>query len=120
MASGAEELLEWAVAGVPGADAQATVTRAAAGAGVRHVCTSILAVYLGNFAGAPAPTNPNRYVQLRDGASGVGTILWQSALSVQAVSGAVNKIELSGLRIVGSAATAMTLEFSGAGGPNTQ
>lgn len=96
----------WAV------NAQATagtpsVTRAAGGAGVRHICNSVSIT-----VAAAATAQPAVIINLRDGASGTGTILQTWALAAPANSAAV--INLSGLYIVGSAATAMTLEFAGA------
>jgi hypothetical protein len=98
---------DWAINHVPAAAAQATITRAAGAAGVRHVCTSISA-HLGAVA-----VNGTQIINLRDGASGAGTILWSGRLGPLVV-GTSDHIEISGLNIVGSAATAMTLEFAAA------
>lgn len=106
----------WTAVDQPAANTQATETRAAAGAGVRNVCTSITAMFA---AGASAPTAVNVSVVLRDGATGAGTILWAASLSIPATAGATNGISVGGLWIPGSANTAMTLEFSAAGGANT-
>lgn len=97
---------EWAVA------AQATAgtpsaSKAAGAAGVRHVCTSVsLSV------ACAATAQPAIVVNLRDGATGVGTILHSFALA--APVNQMGVIALSGLNLVGSAATAMTLEFASA------
>jgi hypothetical protein len=53
-------------------------------------------------------------VNLRDGASGAGTILWSMTLLKQ-IGDAPTVLAFSGLSIVGSVNTAMTLEFSAAG-----
>ena len=100
----------------PAANTQATATKAAGGAGVRNVCTGITVVF---GADATAPTAISLTVALRDGATGAGTILWQARISLPAVAGAMSGIALSGLHIRGTANTAMTLEFSAAGGANT-
>lgn len=107
---------EWAVTHAPVADTIATITKAAAAAGVAHVCTGITVVFV---AGAVAPTAVAVKAVLRDGATGVGTILWSANLALPAVAGEHCIIALSGLRIEGAAATAMCLEFTAAGGANT-
>jgi hypothetical protein len=92
----------------PAAATQATITKSAGAAGVKHVCTSIAATLA---AGGTAQTPINVY--LRDGATGTGTIIWAGSVSAPVNSAAI--IALTDLSIVGSAATAMTLEFSAAG-----
>lgn len=103
----------WSVASTPAAATQASATRAAGGAGVRHVCTSIHAAFV-----LPEPVNqPLIQVVLRDGASGAGSILWGATLGlgVAAITDLTQTISISSLSIVGSVNTAMTLEFSAAG-----
>ena len=102
----------WSIQNDPAVNVQATIARAAGAAGVRHVCTSIFASF---SAGATAGAAVKVY--LRDGLTGAGAILWSGSLAV-AIGGTAN-IALSGLSIVGSAATAMTLEFAAAGGVTT-
>lgn len=102
----------WSVTHDPGINTRATVTRAAGGAGVRHVCTSIHAALSSTMASGQVK------VYLRDGASGAGPILWSSNMIVG--NNQTASINLSGLSIVGSANTAMTLEFNAAGGGGTQ
>lgn len=88
---------------------QASTSKAAGGAGVRHVCTSISAIFSTGATAQAAAIDLN----LRDGATGVGTILWSQRLILD-----VNKtlqFILTNLNIVGSPATAMTLEFNAAG-----
>lgn len=96
----------WSIVHFPAANTQATVTRAAGGAGVRHVCQGISASTTG------AGTD-NLTVRLRDGATGAGTILWECYVPRNPTL-PYNAINVTGLRIVGSPNTAMTLEFSGA------
>jgi hypothetical protein len=98
---------DWAINHVPVAATQATITRAASPGTGRHVCTSITA-HLGAVA-----VNGTQILNLRDGTTGAGTILWSARLGPLVV-GSSDHIELTGLNIVGSANTAMTLEFAAA------
>ena len=100
---------------VPAANAQATISKAAGAAGVRHVCTGITVMLV---AGATAPAAINVSVSLIDGATAGTTYLWRATISLPATAGASNGIALSNLWLPGTAATAMTLEFSAAGGAN--
>lgn len=106
---------EWSINHTPALNTQATITRAAGAAGVRHVCRSISATLIGLAASVEATV----LVNLRDGATGAGTILWSTRLLVTGTTGSETGISISGLNILGSAATAMTLEFAAAGGANT-
>ena len=106
----------WELDEAPAANTQATETRTAGAAGVRHVATGIQA-FIG--ANGTAPTAAQLDVVLRDGAAGAGTIIWEGVLSIPATAGAVNGLVLTGLWIPGTAATAMTLEFGAAGGAQT-
>src|SRR3954463_5834800 len=96
----------WSVENHPAAAAQATITQAAAGPGIKNVCKSITVAIAANAT----PQTPLR-AYLRDGASGVGAILWSGVISVPA--GWSNDIEIE-VDIPGSPNTAMTLEFEGA------
>lgn len=98
----------WTVTSFPAAATQATATRAPGGPGVRHICRGISVA----IAAGATPQTPIRAV-LRDGATGAGTILWSKTLAVPANQGA--SVDLSPVTIVGSANTAMTLEFTAAG-----
>lgn len=97
----------WAVQHTPSSATKATISKAAV-AGIRHVCESIT---VSIAAGATAQTPVG--VVLRDGATGAGTILWSAKLAAPVDGCAV--IALSGLNIMGSVDTAMTLEFAAAG-----
>lgn len=103
----------WSIQNDPAVNVQATITRAAGGAFLRNICTSISA-HLSSGATASGLVK----VYLRDGAAGAGAILWSGNLTVPVAGNA--KVILSGLSIVGSLNTAMTLEFSAAGGLTTQ
>lgn len=107
---------DWAASHAPAANTQATASKAAGGAGVRHVCTSISARIVG---GTTAPSATTATLNLRDGATGAGTILMSWTLSLAGAIAAQDEVVLSGLNIVGSANTAMTLEFAAASGANT-
>lgn len=100
---------EWAVNHAPAANTTATITKAAGGAGVRHVCKGF-SVSINAVAAIAAPL----VVNLRDGATGAGAILWTDRL--MAPAGTTFRLDRSGLNIIGSANTAMTLEFAAAPG----
>ena len=106
----------WTVHHVPAANTVATITQAAAGAGVRNVCTGLTVMLV---AGATAPTAIQVSASLIDGAAGGTTYLWRAVLSCPATAGATTGVALSGLWLPGTANTGMTLEFSAAGGANT-
>jgi hypothetical protein len=106
---------DWSITHTPAANTQATITRAAGAAGTRHVCTSISVTLIGLAAAVEATV----LVNLRDGATGAGTILWSARMLVTGTAGSETGISISDLNIVGSDATAMTLEFAAAGGANT-
>lgn len=106
------DLGEWSLTHVPAVATRATITRAAV-ANARHVCRSISACLLA----APANSPQDVVLNLRDGATGAGTILWSKRIGTfDATNGACIDVEISGLNIVGSVNTAMTLEFNGAPG----
>lgn len=100
----------------PAVNVQATATRAAV-TGKSHIVQTIHCTL---NAGTVAPTAAQVGVVLRDGATGVGTVLWASQMSLPAVAGQSSPpIEISGLTISGTPGNAMTLEFTAAGGANT-
>lgn len=105
--------LEWSVNNEPAVAARATVTKANNGAGTRLVCKSITAT----LACDGTASNANVFVRLRDG-GGAGTILWSATMRGPVNS--TNVIAISGLNIVGSDGTDMTLEFSAAPNANHQ
>jgi hypothetical protein len=102
-----EKGARWGIFNQPASGAQATISKAAGAAGVRHVadCVSFSA------GAVVAPTAAQLVVNLRDGASGTGTVLWTQEI---AANGAAQYATFSicGLNLIGSSATAMTLEFS--------
>lgn len=107
----------WSITHTPAANTQATISRAAV-ASTRHICTSISAV----LSAPVAVLSGAVQINLRDGATGAGTILWSQTVEAGGAASVVNDravIMLSGLQIFGSVNTAMTLEFSAAGGAGT-
>lgn len=103
---------QFAVNHAPANATQATISQAAAAAGMRNICQAISAT-LSATGTAADPVQVN----LRDGATGAGTILLSAALAAPVNGSAI--WTLSGLRIRGTAATAMTLEFANASAANT-
>jgi hypothetical protein len=99
---------DWAVNNVAGAAAQATISKAAGAAGVKHVATSIS----GQISTIATAQAAQLVFNLRDGATGAGTVLWSVGISLG--TNATWGFYLSGLNIIGSAATAMTLETAAA------
>jgi hypothetical protein len=107
---------EWAVNNTSTAAAQATISKAAGGAGVRHVCTGLAVMVKTDSTGNADLCTWN----LRDGATGAGTVLATGVCVVATgASNASVPTVLTGLSIVGTANTAMTLEFSVAGATHT-
>ncbi len=100
----------------PAADTKATISRAAATTGVH-----VLDCAVGKLAaGAAAPTAVTVNLVVRDGATAAGTIKLSVPMSVPAVAGDPGQtFSQCGLNIVGTVNTAMTIEFSAAGGANT-
>lgn len=101
-------LSTWSVNNTPAAATQATASKAAGGGTVRHVATSITAC----SAQAAAAQTPIA-INLRDGATGAGTIIrsWKISSVIQDSK----CVDLSGLAMIGTANTAMTIEFAAAG-----
>jgi hypothetical protein len=105
----------WSEFNQPAVATQATASRAQAGAGIRNVCTA-LSFYVTTVS---APTAADVIFNLRDGASGAGTVLQSWIVRVPATaSWNLTYPAITGLWIVGTAATAMTLQTSAAPGAN--
>lgn len=105
----------WAITNAPIVATAATISQAAGATGVKNVCTSISI----SLASTGAPTAGIVQFNLRDGATGAGTILQTWRLSVPGVAGECRVVTLGDLWIEGTAATAMTLETSAAPAANT-
>lgn len=96
---------EGVVTSAPAVGVQAIATSGAV-AGRKYICRSIslsLAAQAGVVAGVVR-------VFLRDGAAGVGTVIWDGIMAVNA-AGVADHIFLSGLCIDGTIGNAITLEF---------
>lgn len=99
----------WTVTHSPAVNTIASASKAAGGASVRLVCNAI-SFSVGSI-GVPGTTSVT--VNLRDGATGAGTVLCSWTVACPSSSG-FHSVNLSGLGIIGTANTAMTLEFSAA------
>lgn len=101
----------------PAANAQATCSFAAV-SGRRNVCTALA---FGIVTQGSAPTAADLVFNLRDGATGAGTILasWTYRVPASANANLIH-VTMDNLWIKGSANTAMTLETSGATGANVR
>lgn len=97
---------QWGIQQTPAVATQATISRAAGAAGVRHVAATATVCIVATAAQAALAFN------LRDGATGAGTILWSVSLSAAAGTGQC--VSSPPFNLVGTAATAMTLESSAA------
>lgn len=97
---------EWSLISAPAAATKASATVAAAGVGVRRIMSSL------SFSLSAIAAQGEIEVQVRDGATGVGPVLWQMGVNAP-VGGNIN-FSLSGLDLLGSVNTAMTIEFSAA------
>lgn len=98
----------------PGAAAQASASFAApTNTTQRWILTSLSATFA---AGATAQA-AQLFLNLRNGASGAGTIIWSKSIILPA--NGVWEVNLSELNIPGAYGAAMTLEFSAAGAAGT-
>jgi len=99
---------QFAVTNSPAAATQATISQAAGAAGVRNVATKV------SFAISTVGTAQTVLsINLRDGATGAGTVLWTKQFILPVNTTFSENVDLPDIQ--GSAATAMTLEFSAAG-----
>ncbi len=105
----------WAVTHAPSINPAAVASKTAGSAGVRHVCTAV-AITLGQST--TGTVQAALIFNLRDGATGAGTILASFTLSSPSATGPTTVLTLSGLNLFGTAATAMTLESASAPAAN--
>lgn len=103
---------EWSISHRPAAATKATISKGAGAAGVRHVATAFSFTIA---AGATAQTPLQ--IDIIDGASGGATRLWSGTIACPA--NGMGVVAMSGVAFYGTAATALTLEFSAAGAANT-
>lgn len=99
---------QFAIFHIPAAATQATITQAAGAAGVKNVATSI-AFSITTVGTAQTVIS----VALRDGATGAGTVKWSKQFILPVNSTISESVSLPDIQ--GTAATAMTLEWSAAG-----
>jgi hypothetical protein len=104
---------EWAVTSAPAVNTQASASKAAGAAGVRHVCTGISVTVAADATGGTAIVGT---LNLRDGATGAGTVLASWTVAHPGTIGITTVFSLGNLNVIGTAATAMTLEFAAAPG----
>lgn len=105
----AEKGARWRVTSTPAVSLQASASKAAGGSGFYHVVDCV--GWSGGSTTAPALTKLN--INLRDGATGAGTIIDSWTVVVSAATGQnVEPQKFCGLNYRGSDNTAMTLEFS--------
>lgn len=99
----------WYISQVPAVATVATASKAAGAAGVQHVM-----IQGGWSLSCAATAQTPIAITVRDGASGAGTVLW--AWSAAALADTCVNVALPpGIYLVGSAATAMTIEFASGG-----
>jgi hypothetical protein len=103
-----EKSSRWSVVSNPAVSNQATASIAAEG-GVRHVADCVAF----SAASTTAPSLTALTVNLRDGATGAGTVIWSYQLAAANATGQnVTPFSTCGLNLVGTTNTALTLEFS--------
>lgn len=105
----AERGSRWSTTNNPAAGTQASASRAAGPtSSTRHVADCVTA----SAGASAAPAATNLALNLRDGASGAGTIIWLTQIVAAATAAQHGTVTICGLNLIGSANTAMTLEFS--------
>jgi hypothetical protein len=105
-----EKGARWSVSSVTGSATAASASKAAGGAGVRHVVDCVQ--FSAESTAAIVATQDD--VVLRDGATGAGTVLmqWRNAAVSVAAAQIGQVINVCGLALIGTANTAMTLEYT--------
>lgn len=98
----------WSILSTPAVSVQATASKAAGGATIRHMADCVN--YTAGAIAAPVATQLT--LNLRDGASGAGSIIWSKTLTIPATAAPHYDFSVCGLNLAGSLNTAMTLEFS--------
>lgn len=105
-------LADFSIQHTPGGNAQATISQASAGGSIKNVASAVCATLVSTGATAFQGT-----VNLRDGASGAGTIKWAAQLAIPSTADSSAVVRQTFPNpIPGTAATAMTLEFSATSG----
>jgi hypothetical protein len=106
---------QWSKYHAPAVNTQATISQGGV-ASTRHVCTWVSFTLAQNTTGSAQTLIA---FNLRDGATGAGTILASWTLALPATACECRVFSLSGLCIPGTVNTAMTLETAGATAANT-
>lgn len=106
---------QWAKTHAPAVNTAATISKAAV-ALTYHVC-QWLTITLANDSTGSVQTVLT--FNLRDGATGAGTILASFTLALPATAGECRTMTLGGLNLIGTVNTAMTLETASAPGTHT-
>lgn len=107
----------WNIGLNPAVNTQATATQAAAGAGLINVADCISATFAG---GTTAPAAVVGTLVIRDGATGTGTVIFSANMPLAGtIAASTPPIQQCRMGIPGSVNTAMTVEFTAAGGANT-
>lgn len=109
--------LAWSATAIGNSGVQASASQASQGATGFNVLTG----YFCDVAvDGTAPTAATGTVNIRNGSSGAGSVIFSHVISVTAVAGAVaSPATQTGLNVVGSANTAMTAEFTAGMGAHT-
>lgn len=111
-------LQQWSVTAQAAGAVAASASRAAGAAGVRHVARRVIVSFAANDT-----VQGGVQVNLRDGATGAGTVIssWSLGSGLITATSRVRSttIDEDNLHHVGTAATAMTLEFAAAPVANT-
>lgn len=102
------QLSTWSITNTQTGAAQATVSKAAGGGTVRHVATGV------TICGGDTVVAAPRQINLRDGATGAGTIIRSWWIGISVIND-TKCIDLAPINMTGTANTAMTIEFAGAG-----
>lgn len=102
---------QWTATNSAAVGAASSASRAAGGAGISHVCN---AVSFGFSATTALGAITTVTINLRDGATGAGAVLWSWQFTLPAAVIPSFALSIPGLEFIGTAATAMTLEFAAA------
>lgn len=104
-----EKAGRWSQVSNPAAGSQATTSKAAGGGTLRHVADCIAF----SAAATTAPVLTALTVNLRNGPSGGGSVLWTFQVVIPAATGqSVAPFAVCGLNVITGANVALTLEFS--------
>ena len=99
----------WAVTNTAAVGSASSVSRAPAGVGISHRCTTVSFGFSATTALAGITTVT---INLRDGGPGAGTVLFSWSFTLPAATLLPFAISLTGLNFLGTANNAMTLEFA--------